>query len=69
MIHLKKLIDPNSFQTALGEVRATLADEPFEALVDLWNGEIKRVIDIIVLRFPSQGMEPGLFPGLLGNWW
>lgn len=40
-------MDPNGFLPALGEFPGTLADDPADALEDLWNAEVARAIDMI----------------------
>ncbi|KAF7253167.1 Xanthine dehydrogenase/oxidase [Varanus komodoensis] len=49
-------MDPEGFLKALGEFPADKTGAPVEALVELWNGEMNRAVDMIA---PKRPLPPG----------
>ena len=45
-------MDPDGFQKALGSFPADRAGAPVETLVDLWNAEMTRAVDMIAPERP-----------------
>ncbi|XP_061476577.1 uncharacterized protein LOC133381454 [Rhineura floridana] len=47
MVHPWRLMNPDGFQKALGSFPADRAGAPVETLVELWNAEMTRAVDMI----------------------
>ena len=67
MAHLRKLMDPNVFLRALGEFPITSEDNSIEALLDLWNKEMARIIDTITPKCPLPWSRIRLAPWFTGE--
>ena len=55
-------MDQDGFQIVLGEFPITLASKPVEALFDLWNGEMTKVVGMITLKCPHPWSAASLAP-------
>ncbi|KAF7235017.1 C-type lectin domain family 2 member D, partial [Varanus komodoensis] len=55
-VHPRSRMDPEGFLKALGEFPADKTGAPVEALVELWNGEMTRAVDMIA---PKRPLPPG----------
>ncbi|KAF7237672.1 Holo-[acyl-carrier-protein] synthase [Varanus komodoensis] len=54
MVRPRSQMDPDGFLRALGDFPVDKAGAPVDALVELWNGEMARVFDMITPLLPSR---------------